>query len=101
MSSPPDTAASAPGRGTRLPHPARSRDPEARMPLMEHLRELRNRLIKAVLGLIAGMVIGWLVYKPAFNFIAGPFCKIAINGTVGCSGAHGHARIVTGVFDPF
>jgi sec-independent protein translocase protein TatC len=71
------------------------------MPLMEHLRELRNRLIKAVLGLIAGMVVGWLLYTPAFNFIADPFCKIAINGTVGCKGAHGHPLIVTGVFDPF
>src|SRR6266566_6229871 len=101
MSSPPDTDTPAPGRGSRLPRPARSRDPEGRMPLMEHLRELRNRLLKAVLGIIAGMVVGWLVYKRAFNFIIGPFCRITIQHTVGCKGPDAHPLVVTGVFDPF
>jgi sec-independent protein translocase protein TatC len=100
MSSPPDIDAPAPGRGSRLPRPARSRDPEARMPLMEHLRELRNRLIKAALAIIAGMVVGWLVYKWAFTFITAPFCKLQLQGTTGC-GKDGHPLIVTGVFDPF
>ncbi len=71
------------------------------MPLMEHIREFRNRLIKAVLGLILGMIIGWLVYKPAFHFITGPFCKITIQGTTGCRGPDSHPLVVTGVFDPF
>src|SRR6266568_2930082 len=101
MSSPPDTATPAPGRGSRLPHPGRSRDPEGRMPLMEHLRELRNRLIKAVLGLIVGMAVGWLLYKPAFNFIIGPYCRITIQHTTGCVGPDTHPLVVTGVFDPF
>ena len=71
------------------------------MPLMEHLRELRNRLIKAVLAIILGMVVGWLLYSRAFNFIVGPFCRIDIQGHVGCSGPDGHPLVVTGVFDPF
>jgi sec-independent protein translocase protein TatC len=70
------------------------------MPLMEHLRELRNRLIKAVLGLILGMVIGWFLYNRAFSFIVGPFCRIPIQNRVGC-GPDGHPLVVTGVFDPF
>ena len=70
------------------------------MPLMEHLRELRNRLIKGVLGIILGMVVGWFFYKQAFNFISEPFCKIPIQNRVGC-GPDGHPLIVTGVFDPF
>jgi sec-independent protein translocase protein TatC len=70
------------------------------MPLMEHLRELRNRLIKAVLAIILGMVVGWFFYKQAFNFITGPFCRIPIQNRVGC-GPDGHQLIVTGVFDPF
>ena len=68
---------------------------------MEHLRELRNRLIKAVLGIIAGMIAGWFVYHRAFNFIIGPFCRISIQHTVGCTGPGGHPLVVTGVFDPF
>jgi sec-independent protein translocase protein TatC len=71
------------------------------MPLMEHLRELRNRLIKGVLGIILGMVVGWFFYKQAFNFITGPYCRIPIQETVGCTGPKGHPLIVTGVFDPF
>ena len=71
------------------------------MPLFDHLRELRNRLIKAVLGIIAGMVVGWLVYERAFNFIIGPFCRITIGHKTGCYGPTGHPLVVTGVFDPF
>ena len=67
---------------------------------MEHLRELRNRLIKAVLAVILGMVVGWLLYARAFSFISEPFCKIPIQNRVGC-GPDGHPLIVTGVFDPF
>jgi sec-independent protein translocase protein TatC len=71
------------------------------MPLMDHIRELRNRLMKGVLGVIGGMVVGWFVYQRAFNFIIDPYCKIDIHGKAGCYGAHGHPLIVTGVFDPF
>ena len=67
---------------------------------MEHIRELRNRLLKALLGLGLGMVVGWIFFKPAWNFIAEPFCKLDIQGTVGC-GKDGHPLIVTGVFDAF
>jgi len=68
---------------------------------MEHIRELRNRLIKAALGIIAGMVVGWLIYERAFNFIIGPYCRITIGHTTGCYGPNGHPLVVTGVFDPF
>jgi len=71
------------------------------MPLMEHLRELRNRLIKATLAIIVGMVIGWFFYARAFAFITGPYCRIPIGETVGCTGLKSHPLIVTGVFDPF
>jgi len=68
---------------------------------MEHIRELRNRLIKAVLGIIGGMVLGWFLYERAFNFIIGPYCRITIQHTTGCGGPDGHPLVVTGVFDPF
>jgi len=70
------------------------------MPLMEHIRELRNRLIKAALGLIAGMIVGWFIFGPAWHFISEPFCRIPIEGRTGCN-ADGHPLIVNGVFDPF
>lgn len=67
---------------------------------MEHIRELRNRLLKALLGLALGMVLGWIFFKPAWTFIAEPFCRINIEGVVGC-GKDEHPLIVTGVFDAF
>ena len=31
------------------------------MPLMEHIRELRNRVLKALLALAVGAVAGWFI----------------------------------------
>ncbi len=52
------------------------RDPEGRMPLMEHLRELRNRLLKAILGVVAGTILGFLIFDPIWNFLKEPFCRL-------------------------
>ncbi len=71
------------------------------MSLMEHIRELRNRLLKTLLGLAVGMAVGWFVFKPAWYFISDPFCKINIHGAVGCDPKTGHPLIFTGVFDAF
>ncbi len=45
-------------------------------PLIEHLAELRNRLIKSVLGFIVGMVICFTVATPIFNFLTAPLCQV-------------------------
>src|ERR1700754_2129972 len=52
-----------------------SRDPEGRMPLMEHLRELRNRLLIAVAAVVVGVILGWIVFDPVWAFIKEPFCE--------------------------
>lgn len=43
---------------------SRKLNPEARMALAEHLRELRRRVILAVSGILIGAVVGWVFYKP-------------------------------------
>lgn len=43
------------------------------MPLMGHLRELRNRLTIGVLAILVGTVVGWIVYPQAFDFIKQPY----------------------------
>ena len=59
------------------------------MPLMEHIRELRNRLLKVLLGLALGMVVGWIFFNPVWRFIERPYCKIPqhnrLIGTHGCN----------------
>jgi sec-independent protein translocase protein TatC len=42
------------------------------MPLMDHLRELRSRLFKALIAITIGAVIGWIYYVQIFDFIIGP-----------------------------
>ncbi len=41
--------------GSRVLEASRQAGPDGRMPLIEHLRELRNRLLKAALALVLGM----------------------------------------------
>ena len=44
-------------------------------PLIEHLTELRSRLIKSVLAFIVGMIICFTVWNPIFNFLTHPICN--------------------------
>lgn len=46
------------------------------MPLMEHLRELRNRLVIALLGLLVGIVIGFVYFDPIWTFLQRPYCAL-------------------------
>jgi sec-independent protein translocase protein TatC len=46
------------------------------MSLMEHLRELRNRLLIALLGLAVGVVIGFIYFDPIWKFLEAPYCGL-------------------------
>ena len=43
-------------------------------PLIEHLAELRTRLIRSVLAFVVGMIICFTVWNPIFNFLTQPLC---------------------------
>jgi sec-independent protein translocase protein TatC len=89
-----DTITGARVLGSRIAATRRRHDPEGRMPLMEHIRELRNRVLKAMAAILVGMVAGLVpqVHDPIWAFIYEPF-----------KAAHyGGARLaVIGVLDPF
>lgn len=51
-------------------------DPEGRMSLMDHLRELRNRLVKAILGLTVGTIVGFVFFDRLWVFMTGPYCRL-------------------------
>ena len=46
------------------------------MSLLEHLAELRTRLFRAVLALVVGSIVGYVLYQPVFGFLIGPYCDL-------------------------
>src|SRR5215468_375856 len=101
MSTTPDPVAPPRARGSRMPGQAKRQNPEARMSLMEHIRELRSRLLKALLGLAVGMAVGWYFFDPIWHFIERPYCNLRVDGKTQCTGQFGHTLVVNGVFDAF
>ncbi|WP_133487353.1 twin-arginine translocase subunit TatC [Aliiroseovarius marinus] len=54
-------------------------------PLIEHLAELRTRLIHSAIAFIIGMVICFTVWNPIFNFLTDPLCStMAERGQADC-----------------
>jgi sec-independent protein translocase protein TatC len=96
----PETVTAARMVGSRMLQASRKADPEGRMPLMDHIRELRNRILKAGLALAVGMVVGFIFFNQAWDFIKHPFCSAVIRGHSGCSGP-GDQLVVNGILDPF
>ncbi|MFB7784438.1 twin-arginine translocase subunit TatC [Streptomyces vinaceus] len=56
------------------------KDAEGRMPLVEHLRELRNRLLKSVLAILVITVVAAFYYKNLIDFMLKPMLD-----SVGCT----------------
>jgi sec-independent protein translocase protein TatC len=74
------------------------KNPEGRMPLMDHLRELRNRVVKVALAVLVGAIVGWIFYNRIFTFMDQPFC----HAVGGCNDhVTGRYLIFSGVLDPF
>ena len=46
---------------------------DGRMALVDHLRELRARLLRVVLMLVVGIVIAWFFYEQLFALLLGPY----------------------------
>ncbi|MGW5850714.1 twin-arginine translocase subunit TatC [Streptomyces sp. NPDC055254] len=56
------------------------KDAEGRMPLVEHLRELRNRLLRSVLAILVITVVAAFFYRDIINFLLKPMLD-----SVGCT----------------
>jgi sec-independent protein translocase protein TatC len=46
------------------------------MPVLDHLRELRRRLILVLLIIAAGAVLGWFLYGHTIEFLKHPYCSV-------------------------
>lgn len=54
----------------------RQDNPEGRMALVDHLRELRNRLFKSAIGVVLGTVAGFILYQPMLGALIKPITDL-------------------------
>jgi len=79
----------------------RRQNPEGRMPVMDHLRELRNRIVKMALALAAGMIVGFVFFNPAWKVIERPLCHAVVRGHTGCNTLGVNQLALDGPLDSF
>jgi sec-independent protein translocase protein TatC len=50
--------------------------PEARMPLLEHVLELRTRLAWSAIAILVSTIVMWFFFNPVWDFLKGPYCDL-------------------------
>ena len=50
---------------------------QGHMTLMEHIAELRTRLVRSVIAVAIGAVIAWFLYDPLLHFLLGPLRQLS------------------------
>ncbi|MBI3688181.1 MAG: twin-arginine translocase subunit TatC [Actinobacteria bacterium] len=70
------------------------------MTLIEHLIELRNRLLKVALVVAIGTIVGWFLYEHLLTLLKHPYCALPANRRY--NGADGQCQLVFfGIADGF
>ena len=80
---------------------SKSRDPEGRMSVIDHLRELRRRLTIVILIVGIGSIFGWIYYKDILDFLKEPYCSVPAKYRLVPSGSNKCVLIYHGVLDGF
>lgn len=75
---------------------AKKRNPDGKMSLGGHLKELRNRLFWSAIFIFGGTVGGWFMYEPVFQILQKPVIDIAASKGVNATLNIG---TVAGAFD--
>lgn len=68
------------------------------MPLLEHLREFRKRIVKAAIAVMAGSIIGWVFYNDIISTLALPVCDLKAAQTAGADSCG--SLYINGVLGP-
>ena len=98
MASKPSAIRGARVVGERYLRSKQRANPDGRMPLFDHLRELRNRVVKVAVAILVGAGVSWAFYQRIWDFIQRPYCQAV---TYCKPNTFGHALILNGVMDGF
>jgi len=72
--------------------------PSGRMPLLEHLRELRRRVVRSSIIILLASGIGWYFYNQIITTLARPVCDL--NAAQASQSTHCGALYINGVLGP-
>lgn len=61
----------------RTPFRRKASNPEGRMALLDHFKELRNRLLLAAAAVFVGLCVGWYYYEDIADFLMQPVRDVA------------------------
>ena len=70
-----------------------------KMPLLDHIREFRDRLIRSSFAVLIGSIGGWFYYQKIIRLLTLPFCDLG-GATSPVSGKCGDLY-VNGILGPF
>lgn len=65
------------GSAARVRRHRPPRSPDGRMTLVEHLRELRHRLIVSCVAIVVGMIVAFVLHKQLLHVLTGPYCRLS------------------------
>jgi sec-independent protein translocase protein TatC len=88
-------------RGTPWSWRRTPRNPDGTMTLIEHLYELRNRLVKAAIFVVIGMIVAWFLYNHILKILEHPYCSLPAKHRLQTSTHGGCQLIFTGPLDGF
>jgi sec-independent protein translocase protein TatC len=75
-----------------------NRQTDGSMSLLEHMQELRRRLIVSLIAILIALVVAYVFFEPIFHLITRPYCNLPRSRRIGgekCS------LVTFGVLDPF
>ena len=79
----------------------RRSNPEGRMSVMDHLRELRRRIILSLVIVGVGAILGWYIYNPLIHFLEHPYCQVDYRHRFPGIKTKSCNLVYSGVFDGF
>lgn len=81
-------------RAAGTTEPGEGGDGLVNMSLVDHLAELRRRLVITVVAVSAGAIIGWVLYNQVLDIMQAPYCE-ALRRHPGARGANGCNFVIT------